>query len=464
MPANVDFDQSSDVLKRQSRERVLDTSFLYEELKAQFLKEGRQVEVDFRKLVHWVKLGDQYTHQIHPYPAKLLPNIAHFFVNASCLRGKGSVVLDPFCGSGTVALEASLAGLIPYVADANPFALLITKVKTVSYDESALEDRLMKIVSNYDEALSYPKVSVVNQSHWYSESRKASLDKLCSVIEDVEDDDERSFFQICFTLIARKLSYSDPAVSVPVKLKPKEKFSERVNQKIIEKLKWIDSASTKEEFYRAAMLNIERVRKANDYFPKRKQAKVVGKDAKSLMIDQKRLKSGSVPLIVTSPPYGSAQKYVRSSSLSLNWLNIAAPSGLSALEGVSIGREHLPRNKGFEESEALPSHFENLLLKVKTKNELREKITRCYLLEMRQALKEMARVLSPNGRIVIIIGNNQVCGETLRNDEFVREILTGEGLNLELNLIDHIKSRGLMTKRNKTASVISREVVLVFGK
>jgi hypothetical protein len=37
-------------------------------------------------------------------------------------------------------------------------------------------------------------------------------------------------------------------------------------------------------------------------------------------------------------------------------------------------------------------------------------------------------------------------------------------MTLELSLIDHIKSRGLMTKRNQTASVIAREAVLVFRK
>ena len=38
------------------------------------------------------------------------------------------------------------------------------------------------------------------------------------------------------------------------------------------------------------------------------------------------------------------------------------------------------------------------------------------------------------------------------------------GLSLKLILVDDIKSRGLMTKRNRTASIISRETVLIFEK
>ena len=38
------------------------------------------------------------------------------------------------------------------------------------------------------------------------------------------------------------------------------------------------------------------------------------------------------------------------------------------------------------------------------------------------------------------------------------------GFRTVLRLIDHIRSRGLMTKRNKTAGMITREWVFVFAK
>lgn len=58
----------------------LDSSDIYLSLKNDFQLTGETLEVDFRSLVNWVKLGDQFTHQIHPYPAKLIPHIANFFI------------------------------------------------------------------------------------------------------------------------------------------------------------------------------------------------------------------------------------------------------------------------------------------------------------------------------------------------------------------------------------------------
>jgi hypothetical protein len=83
---------------------------------------------------------------------------------------------------------------------------------------------------------------------------------------------------------------------------------------------------------------------------------------------------------------------------------------------------------------------------------------------MQCALAEIVRTLAPNGRLGLVIGNNSVCGEPLRTDQFVVQCLSALGLKLELHLVDDIKSRGLMTKRNTTASIISREAVMVFVK
>jgi DNA modification methylase len=169
-------------------------------------------------------------------------------------------------------------------------------------------------------------------------------------------------------------------------------------------------------------------------------------------------------LIITSPPYGSAQKYIRATSLSLNWLGFALPHELSNLEGQSIGREHIPSRERDVTNAHIPDAYQKLLRRVQNKDETRAKITRRYLCEMSSALSEMARVTAPGGRIVLIVGNNQVCGEPLQNDIYITHLLEGLGLRLEIGLVDNIKSRGLMTKRNKTASLISRESVLVFTK
>ena len=64
----------------------------------------------------------------------------------------------------------------------------------------------------------------------------------------------------------------------------------------------------------------------------------------------------------------------------------------------------------------------------------------------------------------MVIGNNTIAGYEFLTYKYLIEIAESIGFKTELVLIDDIKSRGLMTKRNKTASVISREYIIVFKK
>ncbi|MFA3153717.1 site-specific DNA-methyltransferase [Acinetobacter baumannii] len=424
------------------------------------------INVDFRKLVYWLKAGDQLTHQIHPYPAKLLPHIIHFFLKAHS-NFKHKIVLDPFCGSGTVALEASIQGFVPLVADANPFALLVAKVKTTPYSVKQLTETAENILSKAKKYKKAPPIEVINHHLWYSPEHKKKLEIILRAINEIEVTDEKDFFKVCFSSLAKKISYADPAISVPVRLKAKDSFSDITNERIQKRLDWIKNLNVIDEFHNVVNSNIERVRQTNEQYPQRVVAKKVGIDARNIFTNSDlitQMPDNSVPLIITSPPYGSAQKYIRSSSLSLNWLGFVPPKGLRSLEEKSIGREHLITEPLCLKAGDLPENYNHLIERIAKINKRRARITQKYLIEMEQVAKELSRILAPNGRIIFVLGNNQVCGETLRNDEFMAQCFNKYGLKTKLILIDDIKSRGLMTKRNRTASIISRETVLIFEK
>ena len=446
----------------------IDTTLLLEDLKRRYREAGAPIGVTFRDLASWVRAGDQFTHQIHPYPAKLLPHIANFFVRASSLCKPGKTVLDPFCGSGTVALEASLAGANPIVADANPFALLVTKVKTTPYDIPDLIATAHELRARISRLRTADPISVVNEHLWYSKSTKGALEKIMRAVMEVEDDDLRDFFRICFSVVARRLSNADPAVNVPVRLKEKPSFSDAANEEIRKHMKWLETVSPAEEFHRVVQHNIGRVHAANLAFPKRKPASVVGEDARQLVDNESRRRAAnSVPITITSPPYGSAQKYIRASSLALNWLSLCPPEELAALEGHSIGREHLSskhRSTYCKTANNISTEFRELVERIRTKNPRRGAITETYFHELGDALCEIERVTTPNGHVVLILGNNTVTGLNVENDCFATEIMLELGFSLELALIDRIHSRGLMTARNKGASLISGETILMFHK
>jgi SAM-dependent methyltransferase len=69
-----------------------------------------------------------HVHGFHTYAARMHPLTAARLVEA--FAPKGGTVLDPFCGSGTVLVEALLAGRAAVGTDLNPLAVLLSRLKT----------------------------------------------------------------------------------------------------------------------------------------------------------------------------------------------------------------------------------------------------------------------------------------------------------------------------------------------
>jgi len=72
-------------------------------------------------------------HRIGDYPSKIRPIVFSRLVER--FSNKGDIILDPFCGSGTVAVEAKLQGRNSINYDINPKAIELTKTKLNKLDE-----------------------------------------------------------------------------------------------------------------------------------------------------------------------------------------------------------------------------------------------------------------------------------------------------------------------------------------
>ena len=68
------------------------------------------------------------THNLHPYPAKFIPQIPNALIQE--LSSSGETVADIFCGSGTTLLEALYLQRRAIGIDASPLAVLISRAKT----------------------------------------------------------------------------------------------------------------------------------------------------------------------------------------------------------------------------------------------------------------------------------------------------------------------------------------------
>jgi hypothetical protein len=321
-----------------------DTRAVLSGMTDRYAKNGRAQNVSFRKLVSWLKVGERATHYLHSYPAKLLPQIAHFFLAASHLTKPGDTVLDPFGGSGTVALEAILSGRKGLFADVNPLAQLIARVKTRPINPARLEAARARVQLRYAGLTSaqLPIPEVVNLTYWYSDESIASLNKIKAAIDLERQRDVREFLLVAFSGVSRKVSRADPRLSVPVRLKeiPAHKaagapdvwsvFDEQLKNNI-RRMQVLTDCLADHASCQGALFA------GND-------ARVLKQGSHDLKAAKAKLRKNSVALIITSPPYAGAQKYVRAASLNLGWLGLTKVDGLKPLENATIGREHFRKD------------------------------------------------------------------------------------------------------------------------
>lgn len=84
-----------------------------------------------------VSLGARRTaspHEYYRYPARFSPGLARAIIEG--FSRPGDLVIDPFVGGGTSAVEALLTGRSAVVADINPLATFVTRVKSTPLSES----------------------------------------------------------------------------------------------------------------------------------------------------------------------------------------------------------------------------------------------------------------------------------------------------------------------------------------
>jgi 16S rRNA G966 N2-methylase RsmD len=431
----------------------VDTTSSLQDLIFQYASGRKEITTSFRELVPWLKIGERATHYIHPYPAKLLPQIAHYFLATTELCPKNGIVLDPFGGTGTVALETYLSNRTAYYADANPLACLIAqaKVTLVSTDEAVVSLNGLKSAYARNRCRTTP--NVVNIEKWYSKTAIRQLTRLVAAINTEQNRSIKNLMLVTLSAVARKVSYTDTRLSVPVFLRPNEAEAARKD----------DVWSRFEEQYIANVRRLEELR--NYASEKTPDFHLIADDARRISTTSGGfIPDGKVDLVITSPPYAGAQKYIRASSLSLGWLGLTEDISLKQLENQSIGREHHPLAKAKEFHETSVPEANKLLKAIWSVNKVRALIGSTYLNEMEIVIQQLASVTKRGGYVILVIGNNTVCGMNFESAQYLTQLFERRNFALTLALVDDIRSRGLMTKRNKTANIITCERVLVFKK
>ena len=155
------------------------------------------------------KKFDPLTHNLHAYPARLQPLFARTILAE--LRPRS--VLDPFCGSGTLAVEASLLPTTFVGVDLNPFAVGLSELKTQALSQSTLqqfdtvaesiaETSFGYVASRHKAIAPIPK----SEATFYSGHTLRELAGIWEEIQKVEDDHLLNMLELLFSSILVKCS------------------------------------------------------------------------------------------------------------------------------------------------------------------------------------------------------------------------------------------------------------------
>jgi len=281
------------------------------------------------------------THDLHPYPAKFIPQIpAHLIATLSV---PGDVVFDPFGGSATTAVEAVRLGRRSVSLDANPLSGLIGRVKTGFMTPSVrIElDQLEAAV------LSYVASARSTKAEWHT----AILERCRKYVPDIPNIEKwfhpRAIAELALLrfLIDQTTSglAKDAALLSLSRIVIRVSYQESETRYVAE-AKSISSGLALRGFTESLRTIVRRL---NHAAPELQRA-----DARFIVADSRKAISSQVgdsvvDLIVTSPPYPNATDYHLYHRFRLFWLGFD-PRELGAIE-IGSHLRHQRNGSGFEE-------------------------------------------------------------------------------------------------------------------
>ncbi len=320
-------------------------------------------------------------HGFHPYPARMHPTTASRLVEA--FSEPGAVVLDPFCGSGTVLVEAQALGRAARGTDLNPVGLRLATLKTRAYtpgDLEALVTEARRLMAHADArrkaragaSRRYPPEDVaLFGPHVLLEldSLRSGLDAMVSPAQGAR---HRETLSLVLSSLLVKLSNQRGDTS---RLTETRRIAAGYTAKLF--------VRKTEELARRLAAFAARVSSP------RAPVRVAQDDATRLT----SLHEASVDAVITSPPYVATYDYLAHHELRMRWLGLDA----RPLELGELGaRRRYDALGGAEAEEA-------------------------WVLELTRLFKALGRVTRPGAKVVLLMADSAVAGRPLRADALVAE-------------------------------------------
>jgi hypothetical protein len=366
-----------------------------------------------------------------------------------------TLILDPFCGSGTVLLEGIALGYQTIGIDVNPIARLISKVKTTPLDPQHVRRHFAAIWRRARRDRT-PSALQPALAYWFKPDVLRFLEHIVSSISQVGCNDCRDFYLIALSSTVRELSWADPSIAPPVKLNPnRAAIAKKRYVRDLERAQSLSGEDVFERFSEAVQRNLERL--AELWATKNLgSARLMSPSREAAATG---LRHGAVDIIMTSPPYCGAQKYVRSLRLEMMILGFDEQS-IAVADRRTLGTERITKLNLNDRLLTECAEANSLIAATKEKNAVRALMLADYVRYLARFSTECRRVLRPNGNAFVTFGTSNVSGVPVDVSRLFALASERAGLSHVATLIDRIPSRGLLTRRHETAGRIDDERVV----
>ena len=385
------------------------------------------------------------THGIHKYPAKFFPELPRWIIKR--YSDKWDMILDPFMGSGTTNLEASLLGRHSIGIDVDPFSRFIASVKTtvVPYNDLFVAwHSLRNRVESYSEPSHLDGVpEFPYRDNWF---RSYILKELAHIKTEIENTDAtqsvKDFFLVCFSSTIRQVSEAD------------NNCTRTVVRKTLKKKVWQNMAINL--FIKRADTQVENMAALSKQKPSGNVFIPDNADARSMSV----VMNNSIDLALTSPPYANAVDYPRTHQLEIYWLGFANGS-LQPLKKQHVGTEAVTAKDYAELHKTGCEEADLTIEKIYEIDPRRAFIATKYLWDMFANLKEVYRVLKPGAVYAIVVGNNLIRGIEFETWRYLVSEVPKIGYEIECHFVSAIINHFIKIPRKER---INDDYVLILRK
>lgn len=356
------------------------------------------------KEVDWTFLNEntrEFTHIYHDYPARMIPQIPRNIIKL--LEEKdGSILFDPYCGSGSSLVEGLLAGLNVIGTDINPLAKLISEAKTeYGIDPNALNNELDRFVEFTMIPKGKPKLIVKeNLEFWFKPNVIKSIGLILRYISKIKDPKIRKFFEVTASETIRESSNTR-----------KSEFKlYRYNEGKLKTHNPDAFAIMKEKLFRN-FKGYEAYHKKMTELKYKPSSKIYLANTVN-QIPRNILREDSVDIVITSPPYGDSHTtvaYGQYSKLSSEWLGILR----SNVDSVSMGgKKSEPIIFGCDE-------LDESIREVDEINHKRSLEVYSFYSDLRNSINNVSSIIKKDGYACYVVANRKVAGVLLPTDKSI---------------------------------------------